>query len=155
MDLNQREAMFRSAVGDYTGGRQSQAATKFLRLVKDGSNDPRHLSFCGLLEATLNGKVDEGIKLCERALDLGFTDPRIHLNLARVHCSVGRVSKAVDVLRNGMRTLPGDAGLLREIQRLSPRNKPPLGFLNREHVLNKYLGTVLLRRRAQHRKPAA
>ena len=155
MDLNQREAVYRSAVGDYTGGRQSQAAAKFLRLVKDGSNDPRHLSFCGLLKATLNGKVEEGLTLCERALDLGFTDPWIHLNLARVHCAAGRVSRAVEVLRKGIRMLPGHQGLLREIQRLSPRNKPPLGFLDREHVFNKYLGTVLLRRRSQQRPPAA
>jgi predicted Zn-dependent protease len=148
MEMKQRESVFRSAVGDYTGGRHSQAAAKFLRLIKDGSNDPRHLSFCGLLEATLNGKTEEGLKLCERALDLGFTDPRVHLNLARVHCSLGRVNSAVAVLRNGIRMLPGHPGLLREIQRLSPRSKPPLGFLNRGHALNKYLGSVFHRRRA-------
>ena len=153
MDLKQRDAVFRSAVGDYTGGRRNQAAAKFRRLVKDGSNDPRHLSFCGLLVATVDGRVQEGLKLCERALDLGFTDPWVHLNLARLHYLVGRRSRAVQVLRTGLHMEPDHPGLLREIQRLSPRNKPPLGFLDRDHVLNKYLGVVLLRRRTQHRPP--
>ena len=153
MDLKQRDAVFRSAVGDYRAGRLNQAAAKSRRLVEDGSNDPRHLSFCGLLVATVNGRVQEGLKLCERAVDLGFADPQVFLNLARLHSSVRRRSRAVNVLRKGLRTEPDHPGLLREIQRLSPRNKPPLGSLNRDHLLNKYLG--LFRARFQRKASSA
>ena len=148
MDLTQRDAVFRNAVADYSGGRREQAAVKFFRLVKDGSNEPRHLSFCGLLMATVKGQVQDGIKLCERAVDLGFSDPLVHLNLARLHYTVGRRTNAVKVLRNGLRCNPDHPGMLREIQRLSPRSKPPLGFLDRDHALNKYLGA---RRRTRRR----
>ncbi len=148
MDLTQRDAVFRNAFADYTGGRREQAAVKFFRLVKDGSNEPRHLSFCGLLMATVKGQIQDGIKLCERAVDLGFSDPLVHLNLARLHYTVGRRTNAVKVLRKGLRFKPGHPGMLREIQRLSPRSKPPLGFLDRDHALNKYLGA---RRRTQRR----
>ena len=152
MDMRQRDAMFQSAFEDFRGGRLSQAATKLCRLVEDGSNEPRHLSFCGLLMATVNGRVREGLELCERALDLGFTDPWVHLNLARLHLSVGRRTRAAHVLRNGLRMQPDHPGLLRELQRISPRSKPPLGFLDRDHALNRYLG---VKRRAQHQRRTA
>jgi len=145
MDMRQRDAMFQSAFGDFRGGRLSQAATKLSRLVEDGSNDPRHLSFCGLLMATVNGRVREGLELCERAMDVGFIDPLVHLNLARLHHSVGRRTRAARVLRKGLQMAPDHPGLLQEIKRISPRAKPPLGFLDRDHALNRYLG---VRRRA-------
>lgn len=157
MDLNQRESVFKSAVADYTGGRREQAAVKLRGLIEDGSNDPRHLSLCGLLLATVNGKTQEGLRLCERAVDLGFTDPWVYLNLVRIYSSVGLRQKAVEVLRKGLRVKPGHPGLLREIRRLSPRGKPAIVFLDRDHALNRYLGAVRRKRqepRRTHRKSA-
>ncbi len=148
MDFKERDGVFKSAVADYTGGRSKQAAAKLRNLIEDGSNDPRHLSMFGVVIAKLDGNLREGLKLCERAVDLGFTDPWVHLNLARLNLSVGRRSRAVEILRKAIRMKPGDPSLLREIQRLSPRGKPPIGFLDRDHALNRYLGTTLFRKKS-------
>lgn len=148
MDLKERDAVFKSAVADYTGGRSKQAAVKLRNLINDGSNDPRHLSLLGVLMAKLDGDVREGLKLCERAVDLGFTDAWVHLNLARLNLSIGRRVRAIEILRKAIRVKPGDVGLLRELQRLSPRGKPPIGFLDRDHALNRYLGTNLFRKKS-------
>ncbi|NIL99984.1 MAG: hypothetical protein GTN89_12465 [Acidobacteria bacterium] len=145
MDFKERETVFKSAVADYTGGRCKQAAVKLRNLIEDGSNDPRHLSMLGIVTAKQDGNVREGLQLCERAVDLGFTDPWVHLNLARLNLSIGRRTRAVEVLRRGLRAQPGHPGMLREIQRLSPRGKPPIGFLDRDHALNRYLGTTFRR----------
>lgn len=142
MTSEERTRLFRTALRAYRRRILLQAFDGFRRLVEDGSSDPRHISYYGLLLAITKGKVREGLELCECALEVAFYDPEMYLNLARLHVRTGWKSQAAKVLRNGLRIDPGHPGLLREIRRVSPRAAPPLPFLDREHFVNHHLGKL-------------
>ena len=81
-------------------GALSDAALVFRRLVESGSEEPLHLSYCGLLTAVVHGYRLEGLRLCQRALQFGAYEPEVVLNLARLYETAGAISKAVKLLRN-------------------------------------------------------
>lgn len=142
MTSRERDKLFQSGLRAYRHRELRQASDAFCKLVDDGSTDPRHLSYCGLLLAIVRAHVREGLELCERALEVAWYDPEMYLNLARLHFYTGWQSRATEVLRMGLRIDPGDRRLLSEIQRVSIRNKPALGFLDRGHALNRVLGRL-------------
>jgi hypothetical protein len=126
------------------------AATVFRQLVEEGSQDPLHLSYCGLLTATAHGKPREGVQLCERAVAFGAYEPEIYLNLVRVYELCGLRSKAVETLRRGLRQTPGHKAMLAKIEKLSPRRKPPLSMVSRDHPANKQLAIMLAKLRGEY-----
>ena len=143
MDQAERDKRFRKGLGMFRRGMLSEATAVFQQLVTGGSDDPRHLSFCGLLTATVKGRRREGLQLCERAMALGGNEPEFAANLARLYELTGERTKAVVVLRRGLRETPDDPRMLEQINRLSPRQVPPLSFLSRDHFLNRHLSTLL------------
>ena len=68
MEREQEERMFRRGVALSRKGALSDAAVIFRRLVENGTDDPLHLSYCGLLSAIVYGEEQEGLRLCERAM---------------------------------------------------------------------------------------
>jgi predicted Zn-dependent protease len=140
MDINQRNQLFRKALNAYRQGGLRASASDFRRLIDDGSNDPRHISYYGLLTALADGRMVEGRKLCEKAVKEAFYDPEMYLNLAKVYFRAGQKTRASQVLRKGMRVDPDDHALRRELARINPRATPALDFLHRGHPLNKYFG---------------
>ena len=138
----QMQGGFRQAMAWYKGGRVHDAASQLRELVYSGSTDPRHLTFCGLLMATVEGRMKEGLALCHQALQLGFSDADVYLNLARLYSLSGQRKRAVTVLRKGMGAVtPRHPGIMSELDRLSPRSAP-LSTLHRDNVLNKNLGKL-------------
>jgi predicted Zn-dependent protease len=140
-----REDIFHRALADYRRGRLKESYQGFRLLVDGGSGDPKHLSYCGVLMVAMEGKVREGRALCERALTLNFYDPELHLNLSQVHLRDNRPDHAVQVLLRGIRLIPQDPRLRREIGRLKPRSTPVFSFLERNNPLNKVLGKARAR----------
>jgi len=140
MNLQERQATFNKAIACYRFGRTEESRHELRRLVDDGSCDPKHLSFYGLVVATSEGKVMEGLEFCERALTLDYYNPEMHLNLAHVYAAGGSRERAVHTLLRGLRLAPKDLRLHHEIRRLRPRSRPVVAFLRRSHPLNKYLG---------------
>lgn len=141
MNPDDRRLVFESALEDYRAGLHGLAARTLRSLVEDGSEDPLHLSFCGLLVATAEGRVEEGITMCRRALAReGKHSSDLHLNLARVLSLDGRRREAIDTLWQGLAAHPGDGDLRRELQHLVPRARPLFRSLPRRHALNKYAG---------------
>jgi predicted Zn-dependent protease len=145
MDINQRNQLFRKALNAYRQGGLRDSASDFRRLIDDGSNDPQHLSYYGLLTALADGRIEEGRKLCEKAVKTAFYDSQMYLNLAKVHFRAGQKARAVTVLRKGMRVDPDDHALRRELARISPRATPALDFLHRGHPVNKFFGLTRAR----------
>jgi tetratricopeptide (TPR) repeat protein len=143
MDVEQRDKQFRRGLSLCRKGMLSQASAIFQHLVDDGSDLPSHLSYCGLLTAIVHGKQSEGLALCERALCFGALEPDIVLNLARVYERCGERQKALNLLRRALRDKPRHRGLLKRINRLSPRRRRPLRFLHRDHFLNKQIAILL------------
>jgi hypothetical protein len=127
------------------GWRGAEARTRLEELLRDGSPDPRHLSYYGLVLAVHDRDLRQGVALCERALLLAGDDPQLHLNLAQAYERTGRRSRALAVLRRAIRAHPHHRPLLREVQRLSPRRPPVIGSLGRNHALNRVLGKLRAR----------
>lgn len=145
MDLNEKNQVFQRALNAYYEGELEASAEALRRLLKDGSAEPRHISYCGLLVATAEGRVKDGRVLCELAVKEASTDPQMYLNLAKIHSWNGQPHRAIEVLRKGLRLIPDDPGLRREIQRMSPRSRPSVFFLRRDHPVNRYLGRTRAR----------
>ena len=140
MNINERNTLFRKALGAHRAGHLHAAAQGFRRLIEDGSNDPQHLSYHGLLIALTEGRLEEGARFCARALRVAPYDSEMYLNLARVHFRARRKTLAIDVLRKGLRLDEDDQALRRELQRMNPRATPALDFLSRSHPVNRYIG---------------
>lgn len=145
MDLIERNNIFRQALADYRMGRLEDACRDLKRLIDDGSTDPKHVSYCGLMLATTEGRLREGLALCERALTLDFFNPELHVNLSQVHLQSGERDRAIQALVRGIRVVPRDQRLKLELRRLKPRSAPVFHFLRRGHPLNKYLGLARAR----------
>jgi hypothetical protein len=155
MNARERNHVFSKALEFYHEGELQASAENLRLLLKEGSKEPRHISYCGLLVATAEGKVADGRVLCELALRESATDPEMYINLARVYAWNGQTTRAAEVLRKGLQIAPRDPGLRREIDRVSPRSAPAVFFLNRDNPVNKALGRTrarLSRRRRYKRR---
>lgn len=138
MTYEEREKAFRKAVYMCRRGMLPDAARLFRQLVDSGSLEPLHLSYCGLLTATVHGNRRQGVEMCRRSLQYGIHEPQVVLNAARLYEKLGDRRTAVDVLRRGLRATPDASSLVEMIDRLAPRRKPVLG--DRDNPLNKHLG---------------
>ena len=146
MNRNQQDRLFRRGLAICRKGRLSEAAVVFRRLVDGGSEEPLHLSYSGLLTATVGGRRPEGLELCERALEFGAYEPEVIVNLARLYESLGSRQNAIKLLRRGLRESPHHhPAMMSQIERLSPRRQPPLSMIDRDHLLNKHLAILLAR----------
>lgn len=140
MDANEHEILFEQAVSDYRRGLFGVAEKTLSHLVEDGSRDPSHLSYCGLLLA-LTGERARGVALCEEAVARnGRRASLLYLNLARALDVAGRKRDAIDSLNRGLLVHPEDRQLRRELQHLVPRAQPLFPSLGRRHFLNRYAG---------------
>ena len=141
MDAQERKLVFESAMEDYASGLDRIAARTLRHLVEDGSEEPAHLSYAGLLAVTAEGSLDEGVAWCRRAVERGRPPSAdLFLNLARVLMLAGQRSEAIDALTRGRAEHPDDPHLRSELQHLVPRAKPLFRALPRRHPLNKYAG---------------
>ncbi len=140
MEASNHQNLFRDSLAAYERGDLADAAEGFQQLVREGSNDPRHISYCGLLVATTEGRVHDGRILCELALREASTNAEMHVNLARLYAGVGNLAKAFQILNQAIRLDPIDPNLRYELSRLDRRSGQALGFLERKHPVNRYLG---------------
>ncbi len=140
MDFTQRNSVFKRGLKFYRERCFHNAAGEFRLLIEDGSTDPRHRSYYGLLMAIAAKQVPEGLRLCKQAVEEAFYDAEMYLNLAVLYFRTGRRELATEVLLKGLRIDPEDPALLKKISQINPRSTPALPFLSRKHLLNKYLG---------------
>ncbi len=143
MDAEDRELLFQSAIEDYRARLYTFAASSLRKLVEDGSADPAHLSYCGLLMALTEGRFEEAVDLCRRAIQKdGRRASDLYLNLGRVLSMSRRRGEAIVALTEGLALHPEDRRLRSELRHLVPRAKPAFRSLPRRHPLNKYAGIV-------------
>jgi hypothetical protein len=150
MELEAQGTLFARGMKLFRRGSLNDAALIFRQLVDAGSVTPLHMSYCGLLTVTVHGRKREGRELCERAMQLGADEPEVVANLARLYELNGESRRAIRVLRRGLRATPGHPKLAAQIQRLSPRRKPPLSMLHRDNPINKGLAILLARISGQY-----
>ncbi|QWV95200.1 hypothetical protein KP004_08495 [Geomonas oryzisoli] len=137
------EKLFSRALTAFSAGEYQSALAQLERALKL-QDDPLLHSYLGLCIAKERGQVKKGRELCLACLDLEPQNPAHYLNLARVHQVAGEKSLALEALRKGM-TVGGSEEIKSLLATLGTRKPPPLGFLSRDHFLNKWLGIGLSR----------
>jgi tetratricopeptide (TPR) repeat protein len=100
-------------------------------------------SYLGLGIAQRDGRLSEGLRLCEHAIKLEFYQPEAYANLARVQLLANERRSAVDTVRRGLAVDPEYSGLLILQQQLGKRRRPPIPFLSRKNLLNQLLGKIV------------
>jgi hypothetical protein len=99
-------------------------------------------SFLGYGIARYQKQVKEGLRLCEHAVRVQFYHPDCHLNLARVHMLAKNRKGAVNAIAQGLALDPKNSGLRAMHNEIGVRKRPVLGFLSRNHPVNRTLGKL-------------
>lgn len=145
MNRDQITRKFKQGVVLCRNGKLVEASTLFQQIIATGSEEPLHLSYHGLILATAHGRRREGLQLCQRAMTFDPAEPEVVLNLARLHEISGQKLQAIETLRRGLRANPEQPRLMKQIERLSPRKRPPLSMVDRDNAVNKQLAIMLAR----------
>jgi tetratricopeptide (TPR) repeat protein len=103
---------------------------------------PRYRSYFGLCLGLAERRFDKALDLCRSAAKEEFFNPALYHNLARVHLAFGFKAEGIRYLRRGMMIDPGNAPIAADLEVLGVRRLPPLRFLSRRHVLNRWLGAI-------------
>lgn len=105
--------------------------------------NPRYRSYYGLAIGLVERRLDRALELCRSAAREEFFQPVHYHNLARLHLAFGFKAEAIRYLRRGLMIDPNNAVIDGALQRLGVRRRPPLAFLRRQNILNRWLGRLL------------
>jgi len=137
------DKMYSRALDALAAGDTQSALAQLERALKVMDNPSLH-SHLGYCIAKERGQVKKGLELCLEALGLEPENPVHYLNLARVQHIAGHKVEAIATLRQGM-AAGGSSEIVAMLAALGTRRPPPLPFLSRDHLLNKWLGILLSR----------
>lgn len=134
-------------------GKEEDALLILKHALKEMPDDPFILSYYGCLLAIVERKAASGAKVCMDALEIvkksrplgEFIHPLFYLNLGRCYYAGGQRKKAIEAFGEGLRMDSQNPDILQEFKRIGMRKKPPLPFLQRNNLLNKYIGLLLTR----------
>jgi len=117
-------------------------------------DDPFVMSYYGCLVSVVEKRHEAGIRMCREAIarlqDLdpeghGPHLPEFYLNLGKAYLAAHRKKEAVEAFRMGLRIDPKNWDLVLVMNKLGPRQRPPIPFLKRSHFLNRWLGKLRYR----------
>ncbi|MBJ6799118.1 tetratricopeptide repeat protein [Geomonas propionica] len=137
------EKLLSRALASFSAGEYQAALALLERALKLEDNPLLH-SYLGLCIAKERGQVKKGRELCLASLELEPQNPVHYLNLARVHQVARDKPQALEALRKGM-GVGGSEEIVALLAILGKRKPPPLRFLSRDHLLNKWLGIAFSR----------
>ncbi len=133
------------------GNGKSALNTLRLALVKF-PDDPFLLSYYGCLIAVVENNSKEGVKICENAINMlnaimpfgsEFFYPVFYLNLGRACLKDKKKKEAAKAFYEGLKNDPDNKDILWELKKMGARKPPPLPFLARSNLINKYIGKLL------------
>ena len=126
-----------------TEGNALEALVNFERAVQLESN-PLGNSYLAYCIAKERGQVRKGILLCQEAIAQDPNNSIHYLNLGRIQLRAGWKDDALETFRKGLGREPNQQ-ILEDLQKLEPRKPPVIPFLDRNNLLNKYLGIIMTR----------
>ena len=112
----------------------------FLAAHRLAPTSPRIRSYYGLCLALADRRFDKALRLCRSAAKEEFFNPVLYHNLARVHLTFGFKAEGIRYLRRGLMIDPGNELIAASLHELGVRRRPPLRFLPRRHMLNRWIG---------------
>ena len=99
-------------------------------------------AYLGYGVARYQGRKEEGLRLCQRAVEMDLYQPECYDFLARIHLLMGDRRSAFQVVERGLE-IDADNRDLREVRfELGERRPSIFGFLPRSHFLNRWLGRI-------------
>ena len=119
-----------------------KALAHMQRAVELDKNNPYYMSYLGVVLARSEKKWAEAEELCDSAVRMKRNQAQLYLNLAEVYATAGRREDAVEALQSGLKFAQRDVRLNMALTRLAQRRPRVLGFLNRQHPLNRQLGAL-------------
>ena len=128
-------------------GRELEKGYRLLRSVTEEGEASRELpglffSYLGYGIAAFEARYNDGLALCERAIEMEFYNTENHYNLARTYMLLGSRKKTIAAIRAGLRVDAEDRELRLLLRQLGVRKRPAIPFLRREHGLNRWLGSL-------------
>lgn len=127
------------------GGDQIGALEAFRQAYRTDPSLARYASAYGLGIALVERRFKFAKGLCEEAVRLDSTDPKLLLNLARVFLLFGFRAEGVRALDQGLSLDKKNQLIIREMKRIGFRRPPVIPFLSRSSFLNKWLGKLRAR----------
>jgi tetratricopeptide (TPR) repeat protein len=118
------------------------AALEHFRSAHRLEPSARNRSYYGMALALAERRFDQALELCRSAAKEEFFNPCLYRNLALVHLAFGFKAEAIRFLRRGLMIDPDNAAIQEDLERLGQRRHPPLGFLRRRHMINRWLGLL-------------
>ncbi|MEW5975263.1 MAG: tetratricopeptide repeat protein [Acidobacteriota bacterium] len=151
MPTNSVESTFQQGLDLLRRNRIPEAANALRAAFKQDPENPRYLSYYGLIIALAEGNFQDGINFCRAAILRAAYEPEFYINLCRVYHRGGQRKRALETLIEGLGFDSRNALLKSEMKRLGTRRPPCLRFLPRDHFLNKTLGRLTYRVRKSSR----
>jgi len=110
--------------------------------VETSSVPSLFFAYLGYGLTRFHGEVDEGLRLCRRAVEIELYQPENHYYLAATYLLAGDRRSAIDAIEQGLQVDATHAGLRELLADMGKRRSPILPFLPRRHALNRWLGKV-------------
>jgi Flp pilus assembly protein TadD len=143
------EEHFRRGLTALQENHSDEAGQHFREAHRLEPANPRYRSYHGLCIGLSERRFDKALELCRSAAKEEFFNPALYHNLARVHLAFGFKAEAIRYLRRGLMIDPGNAEIGSDLKRLGVRRRPVLGFLRRQHALNRWLGWLMRKSRPE------
>lgn len=110
--------------------------------VETASVPSLFFAYLGYGLARFQGEMDEGVRLCRRAVELDMYQAENYFYLASTLMLAGERRSAVDAVDRGMQIDATDGGLKALKAEIGERRLPVLSFLPRHNFLNRSLGRL-------------
>lgn len=123
-------------------GKMDRAMVRFERALHEVPDSAIALSYFGLSLALGTDNGEEGEEHCFRAAMRAPRDGQIQANLARVYFLRGKRQSAASAAHEALRLDAKNADARLVLRRLGLRRRPVMGFLGRNHPLNRVLGRL-------------
>jgi Flp pilus assembly protein TadD len=133
---------FKQGVRMLRDARPNIALAHFRNAADLEKHNPYFISFVGVSLARAERNWIPALELCETALSMKRNEAQFFLNLAEVYTSAGRREEALITLDRALASLGPHARIREARLKLGRRRSPTLPFLDRQNVLNRYLGIL-------------
>lgn len=119
-------------------------------------DDPTLLSYRGLLEGLLHKRYRDGISICKKAIESvrkkmlfgsEFFYPVLYINLGRTYLAGGNRREALTAFHKALKVDRDNPEIKAIFTEIGIRRPPPISFLPRENLLNKYIGKLTYKRK--------
>ena len=122
----------------YVRERQYKEALRYFERVTVLT--PEALSFYGMALAMSKQRLAEAVAYCRQAIEREPVRGEFYYHLGQTYLAFGEKREAVRTFKMGLQAEPRHPRLVTILKKLGVRHRCLVGFLRRDHPVNKYLG---------------